>query len=469
MMNLLKTIIFLILCFGCLNTAIQAQTTEFTYQGNLKNGANPATGNYDFEFLLFDDLVVGTQSGSTLTRSSVAVVNGIFSVKLDFGGSPFSPFTNRFLEIHVRQTGGGGFTTLTPRQSVTTTPYSITSLNALNSLNATNAAQLGGLSLSGFIQNTTSPQASSNFNITGFGTANFFNSATGYYIGGSRILNSPGADNIFAGRLAGVSNNSGSVNSFFGYRAGEANLGGSSNSFFGERSGLNSQFINNSFFGAVAGQTNISGGNNTIIGTLADVGSPNLNFATALGAGAVVTTSNTVTLGRSVDTVQIPGLLTVTGGIQSTSGGFTFPDGSVQTTAVSSTFTNPQTSSVAIPINGTLTAILHLNLPAGTYMITATVQFRNNANFLGQNNNRVWFCRMFQDANFDQAYVMSVAGADTGGNILTTTLHSVVPLSAAGSVELRCHGATGGADQNSVVAEQRRLTAVKIGGNAVVQ
>ncbi|MEP6904239.1 MAG: tail fiber domain-containing protein, partial [Actinomycetota bacterium] len=113
----------------------------------------------------------------------------------------------------------------------------------------------------------------------------------------------------------GVSTTSGVVNSFFGYRAGEGNIGGSSNSFFGERSGLNSQGINNSFFGAVAGQSNVAGGNNTILGTLADVGSPNLNFATALGAGAVVSSSNTVTLGRTIDTVKIPGNLNITGGL----------------------------------------------------------------------------------------------------------------------------------------------------------
>ncbi len=30
-----------------------AQTTVFNYQGSLKDGANTATGNYDFEFALY--------------------------------------------------------------------------------------------------------------------------------------------------------------------------------------------------------------------------------------------------------------------------------------------------------------------------------------------------------------------------------------------------------------------------------
>jgi len=40
----------LFVCFSL--TPVFSQTTEFTYQGSLKDGANPATGNYDFEFAL---------------------------------------------------------------------------------------------------------------------------------------------------------------------------------------------------------------------------------------------------------------------------------------------------------------------------------------------------------------------------------------------------------------------------------
>ena len=132
-----------------------SQTTEFTYQGQLQSSSAPASGSFDFEFLLFDASAGGTQIGSTLTRNGVAVANGIFEVNLDFGGS--FPGANRFLEIHVRQSGGGVFTTLTPRQSVTSAPYSVKSLtsdnatnaaNATNATNATNAATANGLSAS---------------------------------------------------------------------------------------------------------------------------------------------------------------------------------------------------------------------------------------------------------------------------------------------------------------------------------
>ena len=55
------------------------------------------------------------------------------------------------------------------------------------------------------------------------------------------------------------------------------------------------------------GNSNTTGDNNTIIGNNADVGANNLNFATAIGSDAVVSTSNTVVLGRSADTVLVPG------------------------------------------------------------------------------------------------------------------------------------------------------------------
>ena len=116
--------------------SIAAQTNEFTYQGQLQNASAPANGNFDFEFLLYDALSGGSQIGSTLTRNGVAVANGIFSVKLDFGSN--YPGATRFLEIHVIQTGGGAFTPLTPRQAVSSAPYSVKSLTADNATNAVN-------------------------------------------------------------------------------------------------------------------------------------------------------------------------------------------------------------------------------------------------------------------------------------------------------------------------------------------
>jgi hypothetical protein len=65
----------------------------------------------------------------------------------------------------------------------------------------------------------------------------------------------------------------------------------------------------NTFAGINAGDTNTTGSNNTVVGASADVGAGNLTYATAIGAGTVVTQSNRIQLGRSngSDWIEIPG------------------------------------------------------------------------------------------------------------------------------------------------------------------
>ncbi len=65
------------------------QTTRFTYQGKLGDNGNPASGQYDFQFRVFDTALVGTgtQIGSSVTVTSVDVTAGVFTVDLDFGAS----------------------------------------------------------------------------------------------------------------------------------------------------------------------------------------------------------------------------------------------------------------------------------------------------------------------------------------------------------------------------------------------
>ena len=114
-----------------------AQTTEFTYQGSLKDGGGVASGNYDFQFALFNAASGGAQLGSTLAKS-VTVSEGIFSVNLDFGNQ--FDGSARFLEIRVRNSGAANFTTLTPRQPVNSTPHAVKALSA-GQLNGVDAGQ----------------------------------------------------------------------------------------------------------------------------------------------------------------------------------------------------------------------------------------------------------------------------------------------------------------------------------------
>ncbi|MEM7114805.1 MAG: hypothetical protein AAF614_20385 [Chloroflexota bacterium] len=101
--------------------------TGFTYQGELQDSGAKANGSYDFEFSLYDDASGGNQVGNTIAQT-LTVTEGLFTTNLDFGASAFSGDA-RYLEIRVQLNGGSSFTTLTPRQLLSATPYALYSLS----------------------------------------------------------------------------------------------------------------------------------------------------------------------------------------------------------------------------------------------------------------------------------------------------------------------------------------------------
>ncbi|MEI7732715.1 MAG: tail fiber domain-containing protein [Verrucomicrobiota bacterium] len=111
-------------------TSALAQTTAFTYQGQLADGGVPATGSYDLLFTLRDKATTGNTLGSPFGLAAVGVTNGLFSVTVDFGTGVFTG-PDRWLEIAVRTKGSSGaYTTLVPRQPVTSAPYAIRAASA---------------------------------------------------------------------------------------------------------------------------------------------------------------------------------------------------------------------------------------------------------------------------------------------------------------------------------------------------
>jgi len=99
--------------------------TAFTYQGRLMDANEPADGIYEFEFKLYDSLTNGSQLNGTVAFRGVDVIDGYFTVELDFGGVVFDG-NARWLEISVRPSGTTDpFTILDPRQEVTPTPYAL--------------------------------------------------------------------------------------------------------------------------------------------------------------------------------------------------------------------------------------------------------------------------------------------------------------------------------------------------------
>lgn len=107
--------------------------TTFTYQGKLESAGQPASGLHDLKFRLFDAASGGAQVGPELCVNDVNVVNGTFTVLLDFGAQ-FSG-ASRHIEIDVRADTGldcsdqTGYETLAPRQNITPTPYALFALN----------------------------------------------------------------------------------------------------------------------------------------------------------------------------------------------------------------------------------------------------------------------------------------------------------------------------------------------------
>ena len=130
--------------------------TAITYQGRLMDANDPADGLYGFEFKLYDDAAIGgIQQGSTVTIDNVDVIDGYFTVELDFGDGVFASDA-RWLEIGIRSDSSSPFTTLNPRQKVTPSPYAIYAQTAgggggdnLGNHTATQNINLNGNYLSG--------------------------------------------------------------------------------------------------------------------------------------------------------------------------------------------------------------------------------------------------------------------------------------------------------------------------------
>ena len=151
-----------LLGFACALTTARAQVTAFTYQGKLNNNGVAASGIYDLRFTIYDAVTNGNAVSVVQTNPSVAVSNGLFTVQLDFGATVFDG-NARWLDIGVRTNGDvNPYTTLTPRQPITSTPYAIQAGNAASAsvaLFANNASSIAATNISGALTVAQLPSA----------------------------------------------------------------------------------------------------------------------------------------------------------------------------------------------------------------------------------------------------------------------------------------------------------------------
>ncbi len=124
-------------------------------------------------------------------------------------------------------------------------------------------------------------------------------SANNSFFGSSAGYSSTGADNTYIGCNAGTNGTSGYDNSYLGSSSGFANTTGYQNVFLGKYAGkINTTGARNSYMGVSAGSNNQTGNRITLMGFSANVpSSTSLTNATAIGAYAYASASNTLVLG----------------------------------------------------------------------------------------------------------------------------------------------------------------------------
>ena len=135
---------FLLLFVVVLAPRLFAQSTAFTYHGVLSFNRTPVTGLYDMQFSLYAAESGGVPVVTPLPKNAVPVTNGLFTARVDFGDGIFTG-PPRWIEISVRPAGGGTFQMLSPRQELTSSPYSIRSLTAADVVNGSVVKSLNNL------------------------------------------------------------------------------------------------------------------------------------------------------------------------------------------------------------------------------------------------------------------------------------------------------------------------------------
>ncbi len=245
MLTILVVALGLMVCQAQLCEAVE-MGTAFTYQGRLIDANDAADGLYDFQFKLYDDSndpCSGNQVGS-FNKPDVDVIDGYFTVELDFGSSAFDGDA-RWLDIGVRPgvlNDPNPYTPLTPRIEITPMPYAL----------HTRGVFVGN-------RNTFLGYYAGNSNTTGHD-----NTFLGAYAGRS---NTTGWNNTFLGDEAGYSNTTGIKNTFLGLDAGRSNTTGGGNTFLGNHAGeSNTEGNSNTFLGREAGAGNTTGTGNVFIG-----------------------------------------------------------------------------------------------------------------------------------------------------------------------------------------------------------
>jgi len=280
----------------------QSLGTSFTYQGQLKKGGSPVNDTCNFQFSLYDAASSGMKIGSTVTVWDVNVNNGLFTTQIDFGSGRFNG-NARWLEIAVKCPEDSSYTTLSPRQALTATPYALALPGLWTQQNNTSPNLIGGCS-----GNSVTPGVVG-ATISGGGVGQYPNRVTDNYgtVGG------------------GYNNQAGNNNGDTGEKQYAIVGGGYSNTASGGAATVGGGWVNN----AGGDSATIGGGsNNTANGTVATVSGGLENtasgYANTVSGGYHNTASDQYTTisGGAYNNASSNNFATISGGYGNTASGY---------------------------------------------------------------------------------------------------------------------------------------------------
>jgi hypothetical protein len=272
-----------------------AQGTAFTYQGQLSANGAPADGSYDLTFTLYTNSSGAAATAGPITNLAIGVSNGLFTATINFEADVFTGASN-WLQIAARTNGNGAFTTLTPRQEITATPYALFAPNAGLATAAGSADSVAAANISGTLVLHQLPAAV------------LTNGQTDATLGGAFSGNGVGLTNLEAGNLTGAlpaisgasltsldasqltsRGNTLGENNFFVGNAGNASVSGYFNTVMGFYAFINdSTGAQDTAIGNQALYANSSGAQNTAIGSGTLSANSTGNGNTALGFQALL-------------------------------------------------------------------------------------------------------------------------------------------------------------------------------------